>query len=284
MGPLYLSLCVIFMCLGGDCIIKAAEIPFNENYIPIWGDDHISILDRGTQVQIRIDPLSGGGFRSRHAYGSGYFRMSIKVPKNSKGIATTFYLTSVPDNGRGVTNHDELDFELLGQNGPPYILNTNVFAQDTGNREQQFNLWFDPTLAFHDYEILWNQKQIVLFIDKVPIRVFKNNEKVGARYPKLPMYLHASLWNGTQWLGPVDWKSGPFFANYGGFKIHGCPYKNYHPTKCDSPNYTWNAHKNWQLDAEQQKVYESIKNKHMMYDYCKSKFANNFPECRIGGS
>lgn len=69
-------------------------------------------------------------------------------------------LTSEADNSSG-GNHDELDFELLGRNRPPYILNTNIYAQDSGHREQQFSLWFDPTYDFHDYGILWNQKQIV---------------------------------------------------------------------------------------------------------------------------
>ncbi|KAF7845573.1 xyloglucan endotransglucosylase/hydrolase protein 2-like [Senna tora] len=137
------------------------DVSFQHNYKITWGMPHVSLLDHGREVQLSIDKYSGAGFRSKLDYVSGFFQMRLKIPnKDSRGVVTAFYLTSRAYNGVGGI-HDELDYEFLGNNGRPYTLQTNIFASDKGGREQRFNLWFDPTMDFHTYGILWNQHQIV---------------------------------------------------------------------------------------------------------------------------
>ncbi|KAL2533173.1 Xyloglucan endotransglucosylase/hydrolase protein 3 [Abeliophyllum distichum] len=234
----------------------------------MWGGDHVTVLDQGREVQLLIDEHLGAGFNSKQEFGSGYFRMMMKLPSNnSRGVITTFYLTSIPV-GEKAINHDELDFEFLGGSDPmAYTLNTNVFANDQGHREQQFRLWFDPTADFHKF-----------FIDGTPIRVFKNNTNIGVSYPSKSMHIEACIWNRSEWQGPVDWSQGPFVANYRGFAIDGCNYNTSNPEACYYIAYYWNAYKYWQLSPDQQTSYQHIRNKFMVYDYC-SNNAKNFPEC-----
>lgn len=117
------------------------------------------------------------------------------------------------------------------------------------------------------------------FVDGVPIRVFKNNKQIGVNYPVLPMYVAASLWNMTQWVGPVDWSKGPFVASYHGFDINGWLFSKFNLANCYSQTYEWNRQGNWQLNAEQLKAYKDIRKRYMTYDYCQSKTGTSFVEC-----
>ncbi|CAL5378793.1 unnamed protein product [Camellia sinensis] len=78
------------------------------------------------------------------------------------------------ENGAGPTR-DELDIEFLGnRTGQPYLIQTNVYKNGTGNREMRHQLWFDPTEDFHSYSILWNSHQI-LFVDLAGFKAWKQH-------------------------------------------------------------------------------------------------------------
>ncbi|CAH8278685.1 unnamed protein product [Arabidopsis lyrata] len=160
----------------------------------------------------------GGGFESKNSYGSGLFQMRIKVPGgNSGGVVTAFYLTT---KGGG---HDEVDFEFLGNNnGRPITLQTNLFLNGEGNREQRF------------------------YVDNIPIRVYKNEN--GVSYPSKPMQVEASLWNGDDWATDggrtkINWSYSPFIAHFQDFALSGCNIdgRSNNVAACESSNYWWNA-------------------------------------------
>ncbi|XP_073290626.1 xyloglucan endotransglucosylase/hydrolase protein 2-like [Primulina huaijiensis] len=278
------SLAVLALVMCGVLVINvgAKDIKFDANYVVRWGNGHVFTINQGREVQLSLDKYSGAGFGSKLSYGSGFFHMKIKLPgKNSAGVVTAFYLTST---GK---NHDELDLEFLGnRQGKPITLQTNVFVNGQGNREQRTLLWFDPTADFHSYKILWNQYQIVFYVDEIPIRVFKNNTNIGVMYPTQGMHLEASLWDGDSWATDggqtkTNWSNSPFTANFQGFNIVGCPATSTSAHCYSSKYYWWNHKKFWTLDHHQRKAYEHVRKKYMNYDYCadRPRYPKPPPEC-----
>lgn len=268
-------------------LAQLAAADFYKDAEITWGDQRAKILNGGRDLTLSLDQTSGSGFQSKNEYLFGRFDMQLKlVPGNSAGTVTTFYLSS---QGAG---HDEIDFEFLGNSsGSPYTIHTNVYAQGKGNKEQQFQLWFDPTSSFHTYSIVWNPQRIIFLVDNSPIRVFNNQESIGVPYPKTQhMRVYASLWNADDWAtqgGRVktDWTKAPFTANYRNFNILGCPKSSSGSSSCGSStssnsNAGWRTH---ELDAAGRNRLRWVQSKHMVYNYCsdKKRFANAVPaECK----
>ncbi|TVU11873.1 hypothetical protein EJB05_45483 [Eragrostis curvula] len=262
----------------------AAAAAFDENYVVQWGADGRHLVDRGTEVDLAMDQSSGAGFRSKSTYGSGFFHLRMKLPSGyTAGVVTTFYLISQPENGE----RDEVDFEFLGdKDGKPITLQTNVFVNGRGEREQRLHLWFDPAADFHDYKILWNPYQLVMFVDDTPIRVLRNltGAVPGYAFPaRQTMLVRASIWDGSGWATDggdtkVDWSKAPFTAGYQGFNVDACATG---ATPCDSPDLWWNGREYRNVTDAQRKAYEGVK-KYMYYNYCNDtvRFNNSMPvEC-----
>ncbi|CAI9107423.1 OLC1v1006773C1 [Oldenlandia corymbosa var. corymbosa] len=269
---------IIFFCL----ILRtttASGSSFNQNYEPYFGLDHFKLIQGGQdEAQLTLDQNGGAGFRSKAEYQSGRFHIRMKIPRQkTRGIIPNFYLISREESGI----HTELDFEFLGTTGD---LQTNMFANDLGGREQHFHLWFDPSEDFHSYSILWNQHQVVFLVDNIPITVYKNNSAMGAKFPSEPLHIEATIWNGT-WVGNVDWSVSPFTTSYRNFEITGCQADNANPEKCASPEFKWNAEDQWDLTPQQKQKLENIRKKYMYYDYCNQPNAKSkYPECAVSRS
>ncbi|KAK4415280.1 Xyloglucan endotransglucosylase/hydrolase protein 22 [Sesamum alatum] len=245
------------------------------------------MLEDGELLTLSLDKLSGSGIESKKEFLFGKIHMQIKlVPGNSAGTVATYYLSSEGE------QHDEIDLEFLGNSsGNPYTLHTNVYSQGKGDREQQFFLWFDPTQDFHTYSILWNPKCIVFYVDNVPIRVFKNTEKLGVPFPKdQPMRIYSSLWNADDWAtqgGRVktNWTLGPFTASYRNFSVDGCIWSyRTRSSSCNSTDFSTNPMLKMELDRRSRERMKRVRREHMIYDYCKDQWRfprGPGPECRV---
>ncbi|XP_008781813.1 probable xyloglucan endotransglucosylase/hydrolase protein 23 [Phoenix dactylifera] len=267
-------------------VVVANGSNFYQDFDITWGDDRAKILDHGELLALSLDKVSGSGFQSKNEYLFGEISMQLKlVPGNSAGTVTAYYLSS-----QGPT-HDEIDFEFLGNlSGEPYILHTNVFTQGKGNREQQFYLWFDPTVEFHAYSILWNPINIIFSVDGTPIRLFKNLESSGVAFPNSQaMKLYCSLWDADDWatrggLVKTDWTQAPFITSFRNFSANACVWSS-GTSSCSSSaassNDSWMSQG---LGTTGQERLTWVRNNYMIYDYCKDtkRFAQGLPtECSL---
>ncbi|KAJ7568027.1 hypothetical protein O6H91_01G015800 [Diphasiastrum complanatum] len=252
---------------------------FERNFIATWAADHLKLRDGGQIVDVILDQTSGAGFGSYNRYLYGNLGMHIKlVPNDSAGTVTTYYLSSLTD------DKDQLEYQFIGNaSGQPYVLQTNIYVNGLGDREQRMFLWFDPTTEYHEYKILWNQYQIVFFVDDLPIRVFRNNSAAGLPYPhKQPVGIYSSLWNGAQWAGlqKINWAYAPFTASYQGFTIDGCQIQG-SVDDCLTGTYWWDSENFQKLDANQTAHLKWVQERCVIYNYCTDaqRFSSPPPEC-----
>ncbi|KAL6518555.1 hypothetical protein OROGR_019057 [Orobanche gracilis] len=273
---------------------------FHRNININWGEERAQILERGKLVTLTLDRFSGSGFRSKDEYLYGRVDMQLRlVPGDSAGTVTAFYLSS------DEPEHDEIDFEFLGNvSGEPYIVHTNIYTQGNAGREMQFYMWFDPTLDFHTYTIIWNPERVIFMVDEIPIRVYTNHEKLGVPYTsRQPMRLYSSIWNADSWATQggnvkIDWSKAPFTASYRNLKIDASVW-----SSSSSSSHVWSSssssshsddddndlptRKLWtghELDAVGKRNMQWVHKNYMVYNYCSdySKYIHGIPlECML---
>ncbi|GFY99122.1 xyloglucan endotransglucosylase/hydrolase 9 [Actinidia rufa] len=272
-----MSMASVFLVLS-LAIVMAGSVSsskFDELFQPSWSLDHFTY--EGETLKMKLDNYSGAGFSSKSKYMFGKVTIQIKlVEGDSAGTVTAFYMSS------DGPNHNEFDFEFLGNtSGEPYLVQTNVYVNGVGNREQRLNLWFDPTKDFHSYSILWNQRQVVFLVDETPVRAHSNLEDKGVPFPKdQPMGVYSSIWNADDWatqggLVKTDWAHAPFIASYTGFDIDACecpptasPADNARRCGSAEKRYWWDGPTLAELSLHQSHQLLWVRANHMVYDYC----------------
>ncbi|XP_077216031.1 putative xyloglucan endotransglucosylase/hydrolase protein 23 [Tasmannia lanceolata] len=281
------SLNMWLVLLLASSLIAASAGNFYQEVDTIWGDGRGKILDNGELLNLSMDQGSGSGFQSKNEYLFCKIDMQMKlVLGNSAGTATTYYLQSTEP------NRDEIDFEFLGNlSGEPYILQTNIYTQGMGAREQQIYLWFDPTKEFHTYSILWNPQNVVFSVDGIPIREFKNMESSGVPFPMYkPMRMYATIWNAEGWATrggsvKIDWSQAPFTVSYRNYNANNACVWSSGASSCASNNSSPSSKPAWLSqghDLVSQKLLRWVQKNYMIYDYCTDlkRFPQGLPpEC-----
>ncbi|KAF1886065.1 hypothetical protein Lal_00021346 [Lupinus albus] len=132
------------------------------------------------------------------------------------------------------------------------------------------------------------EKENLLLVDNIPIRVFKNNKDLGVKFPfNQPMKMYNSLWNADDWatrggLEKTDWSKSPFIAHYKGFHIDGCEVS-VEAKFCATQGKKWWDQPQFQdLDASQWRWLRWVRRKYTIYNYCtdKTRFSQLPIECK----
>lgn len=292
----WLILCVAYMVANLQVLVlgqigesNSYPTTFMTNYASGSDSQHFRVLNSGQQVQLILDEYSASGFGSKYKYLFGRIGIRMKlVPGDSAGTVTAYYMSSQ------TARHDEMDFEFLGNvSGQPYQLQTNIFAGGKGEREQRIFLWFDPTADFHEYSVLWNQKQIVFYVDDTPIRVFKNNKQsLGIDYPdSQPVGIYSTIWNGENWATndgwvKLNWTHAPFVATYEKFNVDACLVVNGNTAPCiqtAQSNNWWEQSAHQTLGVHEVDQLNWIRKFYLVYNYCTDRGRNPTPpaECAV---
>ncbi|KAG9153454.1 hypothetical protein Leryth_025744 [Lithospermum erythrorhizon] len=302
---------------------RFSHVSVNKSYNVLFGAQNINMASNGSSADLILDKYSGSGLASKNKYYHGFFNVALKLPSGyTSGVVVAFYglriCTKLEENLYSYNsififsvslvlylsnsdvypkNHDEIDFELLGhEERRDWVLQTNLYGNgsvSTG-REEKLSLWFDPTLAYHTYTILWNNHHIVFMVDNVPVREVIYNRAISLVYPSKPMSIYLTIWDGSQWAThggkyPVDYKYAPFIVSMSSVEIDGCiQQQNNNASTCSKSNNPSSldpidGEEFVKLSEKQEMGMGWARKKHMFYSYCMDapRYKVLPPECNI---
>ncbi|XP_042448897.1 probable xyloglucan endotransglucosylase/hydrolase protein 30 [Zingiber officinale] len=289
---LFLSLCLL---VSVAVAFNVSTLTFDEGFTPLFGDERLVRSADGRRVRLHLDQYSGSGFISSSMYQYGLFSALMKLPADyTAGVVIAFYTSNGDVFER---THDELDFEFLGNvQGKEWRVQTNVYGNGSTSRgrEERYFLPFDPTAGFHRYSIVWIDRNIIFYVDDVPIREVRRSEAMGGDYPSKPMSLYATIWDASSWATAggtykVDYAYAPFVAEYDGLALLGCradPLREapFDDDSCDDDDHaTLAATGLGDMTADRLRSMLAFRERYMTYSFCYDalRYPTPFPDCRV---
>jgi len=143
--------------------------------------DPANVAVTGGALELRhpAGSLDGAELRSNVLYRTGTYRARIRVAAAPTSL-TGFFLYAPPDYA------SEVDIEILNDPSGTVLLSTYAGGRQTHTETR--SLGFDPTAAFHTYEIDLDRKAVTFRVDGVALRSWKNG------VPTAPMALYLNSW------------------------------------------------------------------------------------------
>ena len=146
-----------------------------------------TVADGQLRLGLPAASHDGAEVYTRSLFRSGRFTTRLRVP-DAPGSLSALFLYAPPDYGQ------ELDIEIFNErSGRVWV---TAYAGGRQTQHAELDLGFDPTAAFHTYEIEWSRKEVAFSADGRVLQRWRSG------VPRNTMRLYLNAW----W--PV-WLSGP---------------------------------------------------------------------------
>jgi endo-1,3-1,4-beta-glycanase ExoK len=173
-----------------------------------WSGDHALVAGGRLTLTMEegglLDPDLCAEVQTRETYGYGVYEARMRGSSGSGLVSAFFTYTGPP---LGVPRHDEIDFELLGQNSREMQL--NFYSNGKGDHETYVDLGFDAGSTFATYAFDWQPDSITWYVNGRQVHQVKGRRQL----PSHPGKIFFSLWAGTSevndWLGPFAFPARP---------------------------------------------------------------------------
>lgn len=122
----------------------------------------------------------------------------------------------------------------------------------------------------------------------MPIREVIRHEAMGLDYPSKPMYLYATIWDGSAWATEngkykVNYKYSPFTAEFTDLVLVGCQSS---ATDCTGPDFELATADFNIMTLLKRSAMRRFRERYMTYTVCYDfiRYPNTFPECEHDSS
>lgn len=140
---------------------------------------NIAVAGGALELRHPAGTLDGAEVRTTAHHRTGIYRARIRAASAPSSL-TGFFLYAAPDYA------SEVDVEILNDPSGTVLLSTYAAGRQTHTETR--SLGFDPTAAFHTYEIELDRKAVTFRVDGVALRMWKNG------VPTAPMALYLNSW------------------------------------------------------------------------------------------
>jgi len=140
---------------------------------------NVAVAGGALELRHPAGTLDGAEVRTTVAYRTGTYRARIRAAAAPSSL-TGFFLYAPPDYA------GEADIEILNDASGTVLLSTYAGGRQTHTETRA--LGFDPTAAFHDYEIELARKTLTFRVDGAALRSWKTG------VPTAPMALYLNSW------------------------------------------------------------------------------------------